>query len=426
MFKWGIMFLNGQKEQTCSCSNRKKILVYVLPLVMFLIGLALPSPLFDRLKKNAADDMELQLDDVTGLVLADGSRYDGSVIKGTNKRHGFGRLTTTNSAVYEGNWRNDQLPYGQRTSLSSVYRGHFDKHLNNDGFGIIEYSDSYIESKKKQGKAECEIVKKYIGNWHNNVKQGLGRSVKVDGSMDFGRYENGTLQAFSDVNYRVGGSVYGIDLSHYQSNVSWDDFALYCDKNGNVYSGSPKEKKYMQPIFFVYLKATEGANIKDNTYSVRATEAERHGISKGAYHFLHLGSSVDEQIKNFVETANWTHGDLPPALDIEVVSEIKEYGKERLVEMALQWLDKIEKTMQVRPVIYTREAIRNQYLNDDRLKKYDFWIARYSDNGPDNFDWHLWQKTDKGVLEGYDGGKIDINLFKGDYISFKKYINSVK
>lgn len=325
--------------------------------------------------------------------------------------------------MYEGDWRNDELPYGQRTTSSSVYRGRFDKELNNEGFGIIEYSEAFIDGKRKQGMAECDIVQTYIGNWHNNNKQGLGRSVKVDGSMDFGRYDNGVFQAIPDVNYRVGGSVYGVDFSHYQKDVDWDNLALFCDKDGNVYSGKPKDRKYMQPVFFVYLKATEGATIKDETYSVRTIEAERHGVLKGAYHFLHLGSPIDEQIRNFVETANWTPGDMPPALDIEVVSEIKEYGKEFLVEKTLQWLRKIESTMHVRPIIYTRENIRNEYLNDDRLKKYDFWIAKYSEKGPANFDWHLWQKTDKGVLEGYDGGRIDINLFKGDYASFIRFIN---
>lgn len=81
---------------------------------------------------------------------------------------------------------------------------------------------------------------------------------------------------------------------------------------------------------------------------------------------------IEEQVKNFVETANWTPGDMPPALDIEVVAEIKEYGKEFLVEKTLQWLREIESTMNVRPIIYTRENIRNQYLNDERLKMYDF------------------------------------------------------
>ena len=66
-----------------------------------------------------------------GLDMADGSHYDGSIIKGTKTRHGFGRLTTADSTIYEGNWRYDELPYGQRTSWSSNYRGQFDKDLKN-------------------------------------------------------------------------------------------------------------------------------------------------------------------------------------------------------------------------------------------------------------------------------------------------------
>ena len=140
-------------------SNWKKILMYSLPIVTFIIGLMVPSPLFDRLRKEVVADDEQQLVEVTGLIMADGSRYDGSIIKGTKTRHGFGRLTTADSTVYEGNWRNDKLPYGQRTSLSSIYRGRFDKDLNNEGFGIIEYSDAFINGKKKQGKPK-------IRNYH--------------------------------------------------------------------------------------------------------------------------------------------------------------------------------------------------------------------------------------------------------------------
>ena len=77
----------------------KKILIYTLPIVSFLIGLIVPSPLYDRLKEVVADE-ELPLVEVTGLVMADGSRYDGSIIKGTKTRHGFGRLTNVDNTVY--------------------------------------------------------------------------------------------------------------------------------------------------------------------------------------------------------------------------------------------------------------------------------------------------------------------------------------
>ena len=117
----------------------KKILMYSLPIVSFIIGLLVPSPLFDRLRKEGVADDEQQLVEVTGLIMSDGSRYDGSIIKGTKTRHGFGRLTTADSTIYEGNWRYDELPYGQRTSWSSNYRGQFDKDLKNEGFGDPKY-----------------------------------------------------------------------------------------------------------------------------------------------------------------------------------------------------------------------------------------------------------------------------------------------
>lgn len=113
--------------------DRKKILMYSLPIVSFIIGLLVPSPLFDRLREEASDEEE-QLVEVTGLVLADGSRYDGSIIKGTKTRQGYGRLTTADSTVYEGNCRNDELPYGQRTTPFSVYRGRFDKEIGQGGW----------------------------------------------------------------------------------------------------------------------------------------------------------------------------------------------------------------------------------------------------------------------------------------------------
>lgn len=401
--------------------HKERFIYCGLLIVVFFIGLALPSPFFrNGLRTIMSNDME-KLVDTTNMVLA-GGLYSGSIVKNSNVRSGYGRYETKAGSVYEGNWKDDRLIYGTRTTPSSVYSGHFDSDLNNDGFGIINYTEEYIQGKKKQGLADSEITITYIGNWSNNNKQGIGRSIKKDGSMEFGKYSEGLFQKVSGANYRIGGSVYGIDVSHFQKDINWDYLALYCDKNGNVYSKTPSDKTYMQPVFFAYMKATEGATIKDDMYSVRMTEAERHGIVKGAYHFLHLGSSIDAQLKNFLETATWTHGDLPPALDVEVEAEIKKYGVKVLQTMTLEWLQKVEKKMGVRPVIYTRESIRNKYLNDSRFKKYQFWIVRYSDKGPDNFDWQIWQKTEHGQLNGHKG-IIDINLFRGNYDSFKKYID---
>lgn len=402
--------------------KRKEIIRFIGIALAYLFGLSLQwSPLLIRYR-NVINTGDSELADTTNMVIGEGT-YSGFIIKNTTIRNGYGRYETSTGSIYEGNWKDDILSYGTRTSKSSVYTGRFDEDMNNSGFGIISYSDQFIEEKTKQGIPDTDIIVKYIGNWKQNNKEGLGRSIKKDGSMDFGYYSQGVIQSDASKNYRIGGSVYGIDASHFQNDIDWDNLALYCDKNGNVFRKESNDKTFLQPVFFVYLKATEGATIKDEMYEVRMIEAERHGIVKGAYHFLHLGVPIDSQLQNFQEIVSWNRGDLPPALDVEVESEIEKYGIKALQSMALEWLEKVEAKMGVRPVIYTRETIRNKYLNDSKFRKYQFWIARYSDNGPDNFDWQIWQKTENGRIKGYNGD-IDINLFRGNYDSFMKYLGN--
>lgn len=413
----------GLSSSQLSKKQTKLIFVGII-LFAFLVGLVIPSPFFRHrytMIGNVDDDIVATMDTV-GMVMPNGAVYEGSVNVKNKEPHGFGVLNKAQS-TYEGNWKNGKLRYGKRTTDSGVYEGRFDDDLNNHGFGITHYSPQYIQGKRNQGLKDNEIIATYIGNWRNNEKDGLGRAIKVDSSIDFGHYKGGIFQPVEGANYKVGKNVYGIDVSHHQKDINWDNLALYCDSDGKVYSGSPKEKKYMQPVFFAYIKATEGATLKDRTYDIRAVEAERHGISKGAYHFLHLGNDINEQIKNFTETATWTPGDLPPALDVELESEIKTHGVAKLLDMTFTWLETIEDKMGVRPIIYTRESIRDKYISKDpRFKKYQCWIARYHPDGPVNKEWKLWQLSEKGRMNGHDDS-IDINLYKDDYTAFRDYLD---
>lgn len=400
----------------------KKTLYVLIPIITFIVGLIIPSPFFYHGLRDYITNSYEVLVDTANMKFPDGSVYEGSIIANTKERQGYGKLTMEDGTIYEGEWKQDRLPYGTKTSKSSEYIGHFDERLNLDGFGIIDYSEQYIRGKREQGMEDMNITKRYIGNWRNNNKQGIGRSIKCDGTMEFGDYRDGIYQKVEGANYKIGGSVYGIDVSHHQADIDWDKMALYCDNNGNVFANKNTDSPYRQPVFFCYMKATEGATVKDKTYSVRMIEAQRHGIARGAYHFLHIGTNIKEQIRNFLETATWTSGDMPPALDVELEAEITEFGIENSQKVVLEWLETVEERLGVRPIIYTREAIKNKYLNDGRFEKYDFWIARYSENQPNNFDWLLWQKTENGYLNGTKGN-IDINLFKSNYSSFEKFLS---
>lgn len=359
---------------------------------------------------------DVELRDTVGMALADGSVYEGSIIAHTLTPHGYGVLTR-DSVAYEGDWVMGRLPYGKRTAEKTIYNGRFDDKLRFHGFGIIDYSRNFVESQRKEGKADSSIIRRYAGNWNHDMKHGIGRAYMADGSQLFGNFSNGGFSRPSGARYQVADRVYGIDLSHHNRIVDWDNLALYCDAAGKVFHRKPTEKKYMQPVSFVYMKATEGGNHVDTTYARRAHEADIHGIAKGAYHFLRLASPIKDQVRNFITTVNWQPGDMPPALDVEMPGELRAHG----VNGVFEWLEAVEKELGVRPIIYTGDNIRKKYLEKDpRFRKYDCWIARYNPAGPQSGDWHIWQMSDKGRGIGHSG-EVDLNIFSGSHEDFNNY-----
>lgn len=79
--------------------NRKSIIRYALPVITFVIELIIPSPFIKSNKAIIGDREQLNLIDTVGMVLPDGSTYDGPIIASNKKRHGFGRLTTVDGSA---------------------------------------------------------------------------------------------------------------------------------------------------------------------------------------------------------------------------------------------------------------------------------------------------------------------------------------
>ncbi len=77
--------------------------------------------------------------------------------------------------------------------------------------------------------------------------------------------------------------VQGFDVSHHQGDINWKMI-------------SPK--KYQ----FVYLKATEGGDYKDDKFQDYWLEAREQGLHVGAYHFYRLCKDGASQAQNFIET----------------------------------------------------------------------------------------------------------------------------
>lgn len=193
-----------------------------------------------------------------------------------------------------------------------------------------------------------------------------------------------------------GYNVYGIDISHHQGYIDWEEFRRY--------------NKSKKPISFVYIKATEGSDHKDTRFDENWKEAKRSGLLRGAYHYFSTTSTGLEQANMFIRTVKAGKGDLPPVVDVEETPKnIADFKEELKI-----FISKIEEHYGVKPVIYSGRKYKEQYLTDKFFDLYPLWIANYYVDTLDiKENWSIWQCTDKGEIPGIDH-YVDINVFNGN------------
>lgn len=200
-------------------------------------------------------------------------------------------------------------------------------------------------------------------------------------------------------------NIHGIDVSRYQQNVAWN---LVKDMRvNNIQLG------------FVFIKATEGTNLVDPYFGRNWKKAKEAGLIRGAYHFFNPKKDGKSQAQRFVKTVTIESGDLPPVLDIE-----KGWGvsKAKLQQEVKAWLDAIETTYGVKPILYTYITFYEQYLQG-AFDDYPLWIAHYYQSNSPRISraWHFWQHSEQGHVNGI-AAKVDFNVFNGDSAAFRSLL----
>lgn len=189
----------------------------------------------------------------------------------------------------------------------------------------------------------------------------------------------------------------GIDISHHQGEINWDDFGLY--KNN--------------PISFIYIKATEGSTYKDPMYSKYVNGVKDKPILLGSYHYFRTSSPVVTQFENFKSTVNIEDQDIIPMVDIE---ECKNWKGQRFHDSLKVFLNLVEKYYGQKPMLYTVNSFYNKYMSH-KYKDYYLCIGRYGEHQPNLFDgssWFLWQYTESGIVPGIEK-KVDIDFVNPKY-----------
>ncbi len=205
---------------------------------------------------------------------------------------------------------------------------------------------------------------------------------------------------------------YGIDLSHHNGGkVVWDSLYVMTDQNRRTVR-DPYSAKDIKPVSFVFIKATEGANLKDPDFKKLWNEAGRSSLRRGAYHFFRSSKDGETQARNFISTVGDLRvKDLPPVLDIETIH--KGCGKELLNQRALQWLKAVESHYGKKPAVYASSSFIKSYLSKEITSNYPIWVAHYGKDKPGYEDWVWWQFTDKAVVKGVPGD-VDLSVMKAE------------
>lgn len=197
---------------------------------------------------------------------------------------------------------------------------------------------------------------------------------------------------------KKGEELHGIDVSHYQGRINWDEVA----KDPNV--------------SYVYLKATEGVKMIDDTYDYNFSECKRVGLKVGSYLFFRPKHSPKEQFKLFVSAAKTREQDLLPVIDAEVIKGVSvRLFQRRLLELC----DLLEREYGKKPIIYTGRNFYNNYIySNTRLRSYKFFIASYTFEEPSlngGEDYLMWQYTASGRVKGIRGD-VDQSKIMGKHL----------
>lgn len=210
--------------------------------------------------------------------------------------------------------------------------------------------------------------------------------------MPFVTYEN------FGVRVPKGYEVHGIDVSHHQGHINWEQ--------------TKKMRSKGDSLTFTFIKATEGRRMKDILFKYNWRQAHKEGFVCGAYHYYRPHVPSKYQAELFIRTVTLVAGDLPPVLDIE---EESIYGSDNMRQGIINWLRIVEEHYKVKPIIYTSASFYERHLDRDDFKPYVVWIAHYRNGKPriHGERWHFWQYSDGGTVDGCKK-KVDMNVFRGN------------
>jgi GH25 family lysozyme M1 (1,4-beta-N-acetylmuramidase) len=194
----------------------------------------------------------------------------------------------------------------------------------------------------------------------------------------------------------AGTTLKGIDVSVFQGTVNWSAV-----KNDGV--------------SFAFIRVSDGVNTNDEFFAQNWQGARTAGVRRGAYQFFRPSQDPLAQADLLVDAIGaLSPGDLPPVLDLEVMSG---QSAATVRARAQQWLARVEERLGITPIIYTGPYFWRDNVGAPAFgANHPLWIAHYTSQCPlvpePWSTWKLHQFTDSGLIDGIEG-PVDVNRFNG-------------
>ncbi len=187
----------------------------------------------------------------------------------------------------------------------------------------------------------------------------------------------------------------GIDVSHHQGDIQWN----FVQADG---------------VNFAYIKATEGADLRDPKFAQNWAEAKSAGVKRGAYHFFTLCRLASDQATNFMATVPREADALPPVLDLEFGGNCDARPqREVLIAEIATYIKMVEAHSEAPVMLYVTQEFDEFYKVSEGIQR-PLWLRRVF-FPPDYGDrpWVMWQANPRHRVNGITG-PVDWNVVRNN------------
>lgn len=161
-------------------------------------------------------------------------------------------------------------------------------------------------------------------------------------------------------------------------------------------------------IEIVYIKSSQGSNIKDPYFELNYQNAKANGLKVGFYHFLTATNTyeAEQQARFFSSVISGKRPDCKLVMDYE---EFGGVGREEINNIARVFLENVRILTGKQIIVYSDLSNAQNTFNEEIANNYQLWLAYYGNyNNLENVgtSWNTWigvQYEDRGIINGIRG-----------------------